>query len=444
MEAQDITSRYFPSHVSMPDGNLAIPLTQIEFTYGRNLMMDTVNAIPHALASPDTLIMEEATFQSTMNSLTTKSMTDFFINRKLCKTSKWSQISMLITSKLKTAGVLSILKQSSGTPICGPPILKQIDDNVISPIDFTQHERDTEVQQFQTSLNSYNRINNTVCDLLISSIQPDAEPSNSLFSLLVTNHLIDPDHNAHVPASHIFDVLSKYFIEKMGTCEQIKSKCLTISTTLPRNSNVNLFDSELQFLFSDYKFRESNKIGLDDSTKISYLVTAFNIHPDLRMRMCASDISLKLRTDPDLTYDRAVIILTHVENDILAHELNATLASTISTQYNQQSDHYAASSLQHEERVNMIQFGRKRSRNQYHRQSMADILHERRRHEDPDAPPRMNHYGYDGPNRHQFGGNKIPIPDRFFNPQPSSPRYPQMQAAPPAPRSPRFSSRLLC
>ena len=140
-------------------------------------------------------------------------------------------------------------------------------------------------------MNSWNRINNTVCDLLISSIQPDAEPKNSLFSLLVTNHLLDPDHNAHVPASHIFDVLSKFFIEKMGTCEQIKSKCLTISTTLSRNSNVNLFDSELQFLFSDYKFRDLNKIGLDDATKISYLITAFNIHPDSRMRVCASDIA---------------------------------------------------------------------------------------------------------------------------------------------------------
>ena len=57
----------------------------------------------------------------------------------------------------------------------------------------------------------------------------------------------------------------------------------------------------------------------------------------------------------------------------------------------------------------------------------------------------MNQYGYDGPNRHQFGGTKIPIPDSYFNPQfpqPSSPRYPQMQFAPRPPRSPppfRFS-----
>ena len=109
--------------------------------------------------------------------------------------------------------------------------------------------------------------------------------------------------------------------------------------------------------------------------------------------MCASDISLKLRTDPDLTYDRAVIILTHVENDTLAHELNVTLASTISNQYNRQSDHYAASSLQYEERVNLIHQSRKRSRNQYNRQSMAEIYQERRRNEDPNPAPRMNQYG---------------------------------------------------
>ena len=300
-------------------------------------------------------------------------------------------------------------------------------------IDFTQFERDTEAQQFQILLNSWNRMNNTVCDLLISSIQSDADPTNSLFSILVTNHLLDPDHSTNVSASHIYDILSKFFIEKMGTCEQIKSKCLTISTTLNRNSTVNLFDSELQFLFSDYKYRDSNKRGMDESTKISYLVTAFNVHPDQRMRTCASDISLKLRTDTDLTYDRAVIILTHVENDIQAHEMNATLASTISNQYNRQSDHYAASSLQHEERVNLIQNGRKRSRNYLSRQSMANIYQERRRNEDPNPAPSMNQYGYDGPNRHQFGGNKIRIPDRFFNPQPQQtdqPRYPHMQSAP--------------
>jgi hypothetical protein len=232
-----------------------------------------------------------------------------------------------------------------------------------------------------------------VSDLLISSIDSDAVSSNSLFPILVTNHLLDSDNNSPVLASRIFEVISKYFIEKMGTCEQIRSKCLTISTKLRRDSSVNLFDSELQFLFSDFKFQHPNKESLDEPSKISYLVSAFNFHPDNRMRMCATDLSLKLRLETDLTYEKAIIILTHVENDILGHELNVTLASTISNQYNRQSDHYAASSLQYEERVNLIHQSRKRSRNQYNRQSMAEIYQERRRNEDPNPAPRMNQYG---------------------------------------------------
>ena len=139
----------------MPDGSLALPLTQIEFTYGRANMMDNsgVAQVAHALARPDSEIIDEATFKTTIDALTNKVTTDFFINRKLSKTSKWSQISMLMTSKLRTAGVLSIIKQISGTPICDPPVLSQIDNNLISLIDFTQHERDTEAQQFQILLN---------------------------------------------------------------------------------------------------------------------------------------------------------------------------------------------------------------------------------------------------------------------------------------------------
>lgn len=139
---------------------------------------------------------------------------------------------MLMTSKFRTAGALSIIKRLSGTSFCGPPVLSQIDNNVISLVDFTQVERDVEVQHFQIMLNSWNRVNNIVCDLLISSIQADAEPTNSLFPILITNNLLDSDHNTNVPASYIYDILSKYFIERMGTCEQIKSKCHTISTTI--------------------------------------------------------------------------------------------------------------------------------------------------------------------------------------------------------------------
>jgi len=248
MEAQDVASRYFPSHVCMPDGNVAISLTQIDFTYGRNDMMDTANAVSHALASPDTLIMEETTLQATNYALTNKSITDFFINRKLHKGSNWSQISMLMMSKLRTAGVLSIIKRLSDTPVCGPPILNPIDDTVISLADFNQ---DVEAHHFQIMLNSWNRINNLVCDLLISSVQPDAGPTSSLLPVLMTNSLLDSDHNTNIPASLIYETHSRFFIEKMGTCEQIKSKCHTISSTLPRDSQVNVVDSALRVLFSD-------------------------------------------------------------------------------------------------------------------------------------------------------------------------------------------------
>jgi len=72
METQDITSRYFQSFVTMPDGSLALPLTQIEFTYGRANMMDNsgVAQVAHALARPDSEIMDEATFKTTIDALT--------------------------------------------------------------------------------------------------------------------------------------------------------------------------------------------------------------------------------------------------------------------------------------------------------------------------------------------------------------------------------------
>ena len=442
---QDTTSRYFQSHVSMPDGTFSSPLTQIEFTFGRSTMMDNsaINPTPHPLASPDTLIMDELTFKSTSEALTNKGITDFFKYRKLSKASKWSQISMLMTSKLRTTGVLSIVKHISGIPICGPPTLRPIDNNLISIIDFTQIDRDTESQQFHSQLNYWNRINNMVSDLLISSIDSDAVSSNSLFPILVTNHLLDSNNNSPVLASRIFEVISKYFIEKMGNCDQIRSKCLTISTQLRRDSSVNLFDSELQFLFSDFKFRHPNKESLDEPSKISYLVSAFNVHPDHRMRMCATDLSLKLRLETDLTYEKAVIILTHVESDILALELNATLASTISSQYRRQSDLFLANSMDHEERISIVQNNTRKRRTR--QPSRLETYQQQRIYEDPNPPARMNRYGYDGPNRHQFGGNKVPIPAGYFNPQHER-RYPviEMQSAPEPPRSPqpqRFSSQ---
>ena len=270
MEAPDTTSRFFQSHVLMPDNTFAIPLTPIEFTYGREDLQDTSGAvaIPHPLASPDTIIMDEPVFMATIGALTSKTTIDFFNSRKLTQNSKWAQTSMLMTNKFRTAVVLSILKKVSGTSFCGPPILRPIDNAVITLIDFPKISRDIEEEHHHIALNSWNRINNAVCDLLISSIQPDAEASISLFPILNTNHILDLEHNVNVPASTIYEILSKHFIAKMGTCEQIRTRCQTIMTRLAANCDMSLVDSELRMLFLDYKFRDINKRDLDEKEKL--------------------------------------------------------------------------------------------------------------------------------------------------------------------------------
>lgn len=68
------------------------------------------------------------------------------------------------------------------------------------------------------------------------------------------------------------------------------------------------------------------------SQRRTYLVTEYNLHSDLRMRACASDLSLKLRIGDDLTYYRAVLNFTHTESEIRAQAMSAVLASTISIQ----------------------------------------------------------------------------------------------------------------
>ena len=378
----------------MPDGSLAQPLTQIEFSYGRDAMLDTSGAIavPHALASPDTLVMEEATFKATIDALTSKPTMDFFNSRKLNQNSKWSQTSMLMTNKFRTAGVLSILKKVQGISFCGPPTLKPIDNGIISLVDFPQAARIAEQDQFQIALSSWNRINNAVCDLLISSIQPDADSSVSLFPILNTNHILDLEHNVNVPASTIYEILSKHFISKMGTCEQIRTRCQTVRTRLTANCDVALVDSELRMLFLDFKFRDSNKRDLDEKEKIGYLANAFELHSDHRMKTCANQINHDCITGDDLTYEIAVNRFTSVEICINTQRMNAQLALTLANQYNIQNDHHLANSLEHEDRVAMIQSGRKRSR--HLRPSFGEIYRERRRNEDPNAPARMNQYGY--------------------------------------------------
>ena len=209
---------------------------------------------------------------------------------------------------------------------------------------------------------------------------------------------------------------------------------------MPANCDVAFVNSELRMLFLDYKFRDINKQELDEKEKITYLANAFELHSDHSMKTCANQINHDCITGDDLTYEIAVNRFTSVEICINTKRMNAQLAMTLSNQYNMQNDHHLANSLEHEERVTMIQYGRKRSR--HVQQSRAEVIHERRRHEDPNPAPRMNQYGYDGRNRHQFGGNKIPIPDRYFNPQhqqTDQPRYPHMQSAPrPARSSPHF------
>jgi len=286
MEAPDTTSRFFPGHVLMPDGSFAQPLIQIEFSYGRDGMMDTLgaNAVPRLFASPDTIVMDEAICKATIDALTSKTTIDFFSGRKLTQNSKWAQTSMIMTNKFRTAGVLSILKKVSGTSFCGPSILKPIDNAVISLIDFPQIARDIEQDHFQIVLSSWNRINNAVCDLLISSIKPDSEPSVSLFPILNTNRILDLEHNVNVPASTIYEILSRHFIAKMGTCEQIRSRCQTAMTRLTANCDVAFVDSELRMLFLDYKFRDINKRDLDEKEKIGYLANAFELHSDHRMK----------------------------------------------------------------------------------------------------------------------------------------------------------------
>ena len=207
----------------------------------------------------------------------------------------------------------------------------------------------------------------------------------------------------------------------MGTCEQIRTRCQTVRTRLAANCDVSLVDSELRMLFADYKFRDASKRDLSETEKIGFLANAFELHSDHRMKTCANQINHDCITGDDLTYEIAFNRFTSVEICINTQIMNAQLALTLSNQYNLQNDHHRANSLDHDERVSMIQqqlaqhdhnqYSRKRTR----RPSFADIYRERRKNEDPNAPPRMNQYGYDGPNRHQFGGNKIPIPDRFFN-----------------------------
>ena len=129
-----------------------------------------------------------------------------------------------------------------------------------------------------------------------------------------------------------------------------------------QNCDVAFVDSELRMLFLDYKFRDIYKRELDEKEKITYLANNFELHPDHRMKTYANQINHDCITGDDLTYEIAVNKFTSIEICIKTQQMNAALATTLSNQYNVQSDHHLANSLDHEDIVNLIQSDRKRSR----------------------------------------------------------------------------------
>ena len=129
--------------------------------------------------------------------------------------------------------------------------------------------------------------------------------------ILNTNNLLDLEHNVNVPASNIYEILSKYFTAKMGTCEQIRTRCQIVRIRLPANCDVAFVNSELRMLFLDYKFRDIYKRELDEKKKITYLAKAFELHSDHRMKTCANQIKHDCITCDDLTYEIAVNMLKY-------------------------------------------------------------------------------------------------------------------------------------
>ena len=194
----------------------------------------------------------------------------------------------------------------------------------------------------------------------------------------------------------------------MGTC---KAKCQTLSLKISADATISMVNSDLMLLFNDYRCRDVLNRELFESENITYLATALEFSHDQILCLCSDHISLKTFTGAN-TYEEAITELTHFENSIRTIRMNMNLTSSLSNQHLLINDHKLASSLIHDQHLNLIQNNRKRSR----------IFNLRNyplcKREDISPTPRMNQYGYDGPNRHQFGENKIPIPDRYLNPQP--------------------------
>ena len=436
----DTFSRFFKAYATNEDGTIQQPPTRIKFTFGRDALIDHSGAapIPHPLAQASSKILDYHLFRNIMDYLTNRTTVDWFTNLKLNLNSNWAQTSLLMASKFRKTNIMSIIEQQTGLPTCGPPVIDPIDAS-ITLIDFSQAERDTEIEKFQEATDIWNQINNTVCDLLISSIENShGKNRESLFPIMNTNNFLN---RAGVYSSSIYASLHKHFVESMGTCEQIKAKCQTLRMRIPADATISMVNSDLMLLFNDYRYRDVLNRELLESEKIAYLATVFEFSRDQRLKQCSEQISLKNFTGA-ITYEEAITELTHVENSIRTIKMNMNLTSSLSNQYTLLNDHQMASSLIHHHHLQEIQSTRKRRIRQPSRLEVSQL---QRMYEDPDPPARMNRYGYDGPNRHQYGGNKIPIPARFFNPQSPQPRYPaiDMQSAPSPPRSPppqHFSS----
>ena len=160
-------------------------------------------------------------------------------------------------------------------------------------VEFTSAQRLVEMQKFEklliitTQTFKLNQINNTACDLLISSIENGRKDRESLFKSWTQKFL----NRAGVHASSIYASLHKHFVESMGTCEQIKAKCQTLSMNISADSLISMVSSDPMLLFNDYRCRDVLNRELLESEKIAYLATAFEFYHDQIFEPPARQIS---------------------------------------------------------------------------------------------------------------------------------------------------------
>ena len=109
------------------------------------------------------------------------------------------------------------------------------------------------MDRFQEATDIWNQINNTVCDLLISSIENKGKDRDSLFPIMNTNKFLN---RVGVHSSSIYASLHKHFVESMGTCEQIKANCQTLRMRIPTDATISMVNSDLMLLFNDYRYRD--------------------------------------------------------------------------------------------------------------------------------------------------------------------------------------------